>query len=72
MGGCTSTESGPSIVFNLDIDLETEQNKEILKILSKAPELLQSLNDYSGCDEYIKEVCIIHFLAFVYFFKQTL
>lgn len=59
MGGCTSTESWPDIVFNLNIDINTEQNREILKVLSKSPELLQSLNDYTGCDEYIKEVCIM-------------
>lgn len=58
MGGCVSGESGPPvppIVFNLDINGENESNLNILKILSKSPKLIQSLTDYVGCDEYIKE-----------------
>lgn len=58
MGGCMSSSgpSVPSIVFNMKATSESKSYVSFSKTLTKADKILQTLNDYTGCEEFIKEV----------------
>lgn len=58
MGGCSSSEKGPTvpaITFNMKATSDSKEFSHVSKVLSKADKIIQTLTDYTGCDEYIKE-----------------
>lgn len=57
MGGCLSNEKGPAVPqITFDMNASNDGNGTLDKSLAKAPGILKMISDYTGCDEYVKEV----------------
>lgn len=61
MGGCLSSDSGPAVpnvAINMAAEPQSDQERKIAdsaaKLLEKAPEHLQQLQEYKGCEKYIR------------------
>lgn len=71
MGGCLSSDSGPAVpnvAINMAAEPQSDQERKIAdsaaKLLEKAPEHLQQLQEYKGCEKYIRTVRFWPFILF--------
>jgi hypothetical protein len=65
MGGCLSSDSGPAVpnvAINMAAEPQSDQERKIAdsaaKLLDKAADHLQQLQEYKGCEKYIRTVRI--------------